>query len=182
MVEIVKEEEERVPNLAGKVFNAFAYVASVAAGGFVADAKIRALNYRQKKGLGIFNEDHAKLDNAIKYLYENGTINTSGEFERNALKQGIAEGAAKSIPSQEKILRDGYRQIVKAWYENPKRNMRNLKDFWTPLQRHNKINVAIDAFTVGGIMLGVLLTIANSKSMSKYLTREDNKQSVSQSR
>jgi hypothetical protein len=152
--------------LASKVLTGFAYVASIAVGGFVADNRIKEACYHKLKN------SNAEIKQLVK--------------DREEIDRPKVWAKAPTMPDgwaakEFKSLDDKFETKVKKVFI--KNDMKTNTHFWTALNRAQKINVAEKVFTVSGIVLAGLLTLANSKWVTKtFSSTEVTKEKKTQER
>lgn len=105
----------------------------------------------------VYEESHASHDG--KGAFDDLKEKSRDEYKSIINRTDISpEEINKKIHTNNVNFREGRRQILE------RMNVNNLWDHFKDLSSHSKNNALISGFTVTGIALGVMLTVANSKS------------------
>ena len=155
-----------------KVLGVLAYPIAAVPGIFVAKAGIREAIYDKYAGKGGF----ADLQN--QYAADFHKITGIDPAEVRSERRGnnkVARTELKYVREETRdavaaLDREMFKAVEKKFAE--KWNMHNVFDYWKNINANQKINTAFMALTVSGVALGALLTIANSRTLSKLGTRK----------
>lgn len=83
------------------------------------------------------------------------------------------EVANPAIPDVMKEINHHYRENVRVMLESA--GFCGMKDYWKGLNHNQRVEAGVFGITVGGIMLGAMLEIANNRGLIERLTRAEKK-------
>lgn len=163
-----KETDPAERTLLDKTIRALVYPIAIIPGAWVARASIRDGIYKNYSKNGGFADMQAQYSTDFQAItgvdpsqFRRGKVATlSSEFKHvpKETKKQVAE-------LDKKFFKDVKTRFAERW------NMNGMMDYWENLHLNQKINTATLAITVTGVTIGTLLTMANSKLISKLHLR-----------
>lgn len=155
---VEKTEKEHDSALADNIsfgIKAVAYPVSIYTGYEAAASVIRNQIYKNIAGTGIFEADK----NTIKTKPLGEVVNNPAHPLHTQLPDHLAD------------LNDKYRVNVRNKFRTMGFN--NIGDYWKGLNRNQMVDAIVVGMTVTGIVLGSMLTVANSKGLLDYFARKE---------
>ncbi len=149
--------EDPSKNTSQKVLTGVAYVGALGVGAYIADDAIKDSIYHQHKG-----EVQEIVDRRIQRTTDRLKAMKGLDSKDQPIKGTVAQ--------ELRTIEHGFEGDIKKIFAD-ELHLKNRSDYWTALNRTNKMRVAERAFTNAGIALAVTLSLTNMSAISKLFTR-----------